>query len=246
MEVSNCIVAISVVGIISMLMLEKFFDTFKKNQNKKGETLSVKYPKLSIVLGVFSILFVGSLAYIFYGIAIVAINNFFTWLAGLSSQLDAVVIVAMISGVISIIGVVISSVVSKIIDYKKKREEYLSQKREVPYGEFIEMVYRITAKPANNEIYSEDDFIQDISQISKQLILWGSPQVVEKWLEFRKINRSEQKGQLLHDDLLSVESIMNQMRKDLGVKEVKQEQLLGFINDIKSVFNLARGNRKIE
>jgi len=36
------------------------------------------------------------------------------------------------------------------------------------------------------------------------------------------------------------------MRKDLGVKEVKQEQLLGFINDIKSVFNLARGNRKIE
>ena len=219
MEVSNCIVAISVVGIISMLMLEKFFDTFKKNQNKKGETLSVKYPKLSIVLGVFSILFVGSLAYIFYGIAIVAINNFFTWLAGLSSQLDAVVIVAMISGVISIIGVVISSVVSKIIDYKKKREEYLSQKREVPYGEFIEMVYRITAKPANNEIYSEDDFIQDISQISKQLILWGSPQVVEKWLEFRKINRSEQKGQLLHDDLLSVESIMNQMRKDLGVKK---------------------------
>ena len=46
-----------------------------------------------------------------------------------SSTLDAVVVVALITGTVSIIGVIISFVFAKVIEYKQKRQEYLTQKR---------------------------------------------------------------------------------------------------------------------
>lgn len=40
-------------------------------------------------------------------------------LTEVASKLDAVIIVALITGLVSIIGVIISSVVAKIVDYGK-------------------------------------------------------------------------------------------------------------------------------
>jgi len=67
----------------------------------------------------------------------------------LISKQDAVVIVALITGTVSLIGVIISSVVSKVIDYRKNCQEYLAQKREKPYGEFVDMVYKIQQNSKN-------------------------------------------------------------------------------------------------
>lgn len=64
-------------------------------------------------------------------------------LTEIASKLDAVIIVALITGVVSIIGVIISSIFAKIVDYRKSRKEYLTQKREKPYGEFVEMIYKV-------------------------------------------------------------------------------------------------------
>lgn len=102
------------------------------------------------------------------------------------SKMDAVVIVALITGAVSITGVIISSVVSKIIDYKKNRQEYLAQKREVPYMQFIEMYYRIieSSKESENN-YVQNEMVKDISKFNQQLTLWGSRDVVKKWIKFR-------------------------------------------------------------
>ena len=51
---------------------------------------------------------------------------------------------------VSIIGVLFSSVVAKIIDYRYNVKKYLYDKREIPYEQFISMVYAImsdTKKP---------------------------------------------------------------------------------------------------
>ena len=45
------------------------------------------------------------------------------------SNMDAVVIVALITGSVSILGVVISSIVSKLIEYQQKTKRYLYEKR---------------------------------------------------------------------------------------------------------------------
>lgn len=65
------------------------------------------------------------------------------------SKLDAVIVTALIAGAVSITGVVISTIVAKIIEFKKSRQEYLAQKREEPYGEFIEIVYKLTISKGN-------------------------------------------------------------------------------------------------
>ena len=56
---------------------------------------------------------------------------------------DQVIVVAMITGAVSITGVVISSIVAKIVEYKYNVKKYLYDKREEPYKQFVEMNYKI-------------------------------------------------------------------------------------------------------
>lgn len=56
---------------------------------------------------------------------------------------DKVIIVAMITGMVSIIGVVFTSVIAKIIDYRYNVKKYLYDKREKPYEQFISIIYTI-------------------------------------------------------------------------------------------------------
>ena len=153
------------------------------------------------------------------------------WLASLASKLDAVVIVTLITGCVSIVSVLISSVVAKRIEYKRSRQEYLAKKREVPYGQFVDMVYKIQQNTKNGGRYTEAQMLEDLSQFSKQITLWGSSRVVNKWVKFRENGANPE---LAQKNLLLLEDIMNEMRKDLGLRKAKKGNLLAFfVNDIK-------------
>lgn len=152
-------------------------------------------------------------------------------LATLISKLDAVLIVALITATVSLISVIISSIVSKIIDYRKTRQEYLAKKREEPYGEFVDMIYKIQQNAKKPDSYTQEQMIEDLLKFSKQITLWGSPRVVKKWLKFRLNGANPDAGK---ENLFVMEQIMNEMRRDLGLKKTKKGNLLGFfINDIK-------------
>lgn len=147
------------------------------------------------------------------------------------AKLDAVVVVAIITGGVSIIGVVISSIVGKSLEYKKSRNEYLAQKREGPYCDFVDLIYKVQQNGKAGTEYPQEDMIKDINKFSKQLTLWGSPKVAKKWIEFRQLAINP-KNNL--DSIWITEEIMNEMRKDLGTGKTKKGQLMGFIiNDIK-------------
>lgn len=83
------------------------------------------------------------------------------------------------------------------------------------------MVYRLTENIKTPEKYSRDDMIKDIYKFSKQMTLWGSPKVVSKWIEFREVSIKGIDDNSVNN-LLTIESLMNEMRKDLGVKKVKK------------------------
>lgn len=198
--------------------------------NKKP--FAERHPKLNILLGL--VLFAGIVA-----IAIWLIKFFYNFvidgiikLTAVVSKLDAVVIVALITGLVSIVGVIISSIIAKIIDYRKSRQEYLTQKREKPYGEFVEMIYRVQKNVKSPGTYSEKQMFEDLSKFSKQITLWGSSRVINKWIQFRENGSEPEKAK---DNLFLMEEIMNDMRKDLGLRKVKKGNILGFfVNDIKS------------
>ncbi len=97
------------------------------------------------------------------------------------------------------------------------------------------MIYKIQQNAKKADTYSEEQMIEDLSKFSKQITLWGSSKIINKWIQFRENGADPEKAK---DNLFLMESIMNDMRKDLGLKRVKKGNLLGFfINDIKIVLN---------
>lgn len=181
-------------------------------------------------------------------ILIVVIGYIFVWLIGtllnyigdlalkldqIASKLDAVVIVALITGSVSIIGVVISSIISKIIEYRQNIKRYLYGKKEEPYAEFIEMVYKIQEKTKAGEEYSEKEILEDVFSFSKKLTLWGSNKVIKKWLNFR--SKSAEGNMSPTETLFLLEDIVFEIRKDMGQSKrgLKQGDILRFfINDV--------------
>lgn len=94
------------------------------------------------------------------------------------------------------------------------------------------MVYKIQQISKEENKYSEENMLEDLSRFSRQITLWGSSKVIKKWIKFRENGANPEKAR---ENIFLLEEIMNEMRKDLGLKKVKKGNLLGFfINDIKS------------
>lgn len=138
----------------------------------------------------------------------------------------------MITGSVSILGVVISSIVSKIVEYRQNTKRYLYEKKEEPYSEFIEMVYKIQEKGKAKENINDEEMLDDIFSFSKKLTLWGSNKVIRKWLAFRKISQEQNDNT---ENLFMLEEIIFEIRKDMGQKKSGLEKgdiLAFFVNDI--------------
>lgn len=196
------------------------------NKNVKGKFLE-KHPVLNLLLA-FVIFFLMVLGIIFaLNMFITLIGQGITNLVKTVSKLDAVIIVALITGLISII----TSIAAKLLDYYKAKQTYLTQKREQSYSDFVEMIYKLQQNTKGTKKYTQEEMLKDLSKFSKQITLWGSNKVVNKWVEFRENGTNPE---MAKKNLLLMEEIMNQMRKDLGMKKVKQGNLLAFfVNDIK-------------
>ena len=148
-------------------------------------------------------------------------------------KLDVVIIVALITSSVSVVSVLFTSVISKLIDYRNSRREYLAKKREEPYGEFVEMIYKVQQNVKKEDSYTQQEMIEDLSKFSRKITLWGSRRVVKKWVKFRENGANPDAGK---DNLLLMEEIMNEMRKDLGLKRVGKGDLLAFfVNDVREV-----------
>jgi len=200
--------------------------------NRNPQTFAEKHPKLNLMIGLILLLGLTAIALLFIRQIFIYLGEGIEWLSSLASNADAVIIVALITGAVSITGVLISSIIAKRIDYTRSRQEYLAKKREDPYGQFVDMVYKIQGNVKNKDSYKPEQMVADISKFSRQITLWGSSKVITKWVEFRE---RSQDPKLAQQNLLLLEDIMNEMRKDLGLKKTKKGNLLAFfINDIKT------------
>lgn len=211
------------------------FDFLESLMDTNVNMLFVGDSKLNFLFGLLLLLFLivafGFAVYIIVKCIATGVTAAANWLASLASKLEAVVIVALITGCVSIVGVLISSIVAKRIEYKRSRQEYLAKKREEPYGQFVDMVYKIQQNTKKGGSYTEAQMLEDLSQFSKQITLWGSSRVVNKWVKFRENGTNPE---LAQKNLLLLEDIMNEMRKDLGLRKTKKGNLLAFfVNDIK-------------
>ncbi|RKI84002.1 hypothetical protein D7V83_06795 [bacterium 0.1xD8-71] len=164
------------------------------------------------------------------------INQSISFLREFVSTTDKVIIVALITGMVSIVGVVFSSVIAKIIDYRYNVKKYLYDKRELPYEQFISMIYTImedTKKPVNKRM-TELEMNKMVSEFSKGLTLWGSNKVVKKWLKYRKASLENMDPEA---SLFLLEDIIYEIRRDVGQRKKlgKGDMLSIFINDMENL-----------
>ena len=204
-------------------------------QKDKESTWFQKHKKASTLIGIVLIIATAILAIIIgwsiIKLIITGIRRGLNWMSSTASKLDAVVSVALITGCVSVLGVIISSIVAKALEFRRSRREYLAKKREAPYGEFVDMVYKVQQNSKKPDSYTEEQMQEDILKFSRQMTLWGSPRVVDKWIRFRENGANPE---LAQENLFVIEDILNDMRKDLGQRRVKKGNLLGFfVNDIK-------------
>ena len=162
--------------------------------------------------------------------------------AGLASlcnamgSLDVAIVVALITGTISIMTVVVGGIASN----NQRKQYYPRQHREAPYQKLVEMVYKMVAKGKNPESYSETELISDFNEFSQALTLCGSPKAIKQWNGWRQANTG---GMPDPEKLLfTMERIMMQLRADMGQKgRLKKGDLLKlFINDLDD-YLLSRG-----
>lgn len=206
------------------------------NTNK---TFDERHPKINFLIGLvsFILICIGVVLLIKWGIGclVVGMTKFKNFMKEFVNSTDKVIIVAMITGAVSIIGVVISSIVAKIVDYKYNVKKYLYDKREEPYKQFIEMIYAVMEDSKKNEEdrMSEEDMSKMVSEFSKGLTLWGSNRVVKKWLKYRNSSQQENGQELL----FKMEDIIYEIRRDVGLRrKLKRGDILSFfINDIESL-----------
>ena len=204
-------------------------------KQKESKSFAERHPRWNTLLGLLLLLGLLAIGAVILYLCIkyigISIGMFVDWLKDVASKLEAVVIVALITGTVSLIGVILSSIVAKRIDYKKSRQEYLAKKREHSYESFVAMVYKLQKNTNDQSVYTEKEMIEDMRSFSEELTLWGSKKVADKWVEFRLNGANPESAK---NNLFLLESIMNEMRHDMGVKRVKKGNLLSFfVNDIK-------------
>lgn len=148
------------------------------------------------------------------------------------STLDAAIVVALITGCVSIVTVVLGAIINNILTIRQSRNEYLRSHREAPYQKLIEIVYKIMEKSRRHQTYSNDEVFEDMTEFNKSLTLWGSAKAIRLWDKWRlaSVGQTPTPEQLL----LAMERVIIQLRLDMGQScGIKQGDILKlFINDV--------------
>lgn len=204
------------VNFIIILFLLLIFVSFASQERYKDNK------KLNIFTVILLIIFLVLLFMLIYKYIPIG----FRYLLEEASKLEAIVIVAFITGALTFL----TTVISKISDYKQEKSKFLMNKREASYAKFIRIVCKTLLDGKTGFEYSKDEMTRDLNEISGELTLWGSKEVVNKFIEFRNESANNNAPKNL---LFNLEDIINEMRKDLGVGKTDKGKLLSiFINDM--------------
>lgn len=132
------------------------------------------------------------------------------------SKLDAVIIVALITGFFTIL----TEIVSKIITKEQEKNSFLLQKREFIYKQLIEVYFLIQEHILNNEIINNEEIYQISKTFQNDLILWAPNRVINSWSNFYKhIDDKE-------NVLINIEEVVFAIRKDITNINLEKGTLL--------------------
>ena len=106
------------------------------------------------------------------------------------SGIDVAIMVAFVTGTISIISVGIGAIVKTKMEYSQHKQEFLTQQRIEPYKKLVEIIYKIQTKSNDGEVYTDAEMREDIGEFNQGLTLWGSTKAIQKWDAWRSTTKN--------------------------------------------------------
>ena len=160
------------------------------------------------------------------------------------STIDTAVTVAMISGAVAVIGLIVNSIMSyrtKRMEYKyseareKQQERREKQEKMIdPYKKLVSLLLEILSFSKQNKTMSDEDLIEKMTEFNEAVILYGSNKVIATWGNCRI--KFANPGNLDHKEImLKLEEVLYVIREDLGFdkKGMSDGDILSlFINDL--------------
>jgi len=185
---------------------------------RKREKRIRKLPKLAVAIPI--LILISILVLTIWGASRLVRTAWF-WVQELVvtvSTMDTVIIIALISGTVTVLGLIVNSVISLSIkksDLRYKRKAMQLKKLEAPYTQFVNMLFTMIQKKEDTGKLDEEVRNNLIRDMSREILLYGSDRVVLKWVSYRK----KAENFTLHQHLQYIEGILYLIREDMGIKK---------------------------
>lgn len=153
------------------------------------------------------------------------------------STIDVAIVVALITGCVSIVTVIGGGIANNYLAYRQRNSEYLREHRAQAYEKLIEIVYKMLMKSKKKEQYGADEMLSDMNDFNQSLTLWGSSKAIRLWDEWRLATVGKQPS--ASELLFAMEKVLIQLRRDMGQgRGLKRGDLLKlFINDVDTLLS---------
>lgn len=185
--------------------------------------------KIQTVLAITLLLLLSSLFYI------IAIK---TW--ELFKSIDPTLAAGIIATSATVFVSVFTVMISKKQEHKVEIQAQLRQKKVPIYERIIEFIFLITfADKLGKNFPTQEDMIKFFADTTRDLIIWGSKDMVKAFGDFRDQLVASQNSPEPTQVMGAVEDLLLAVRKDLGhsIAGVKRGDLLRlYVNDVESYF----------
>jgi hypothetical protein len=136
----------------------------------------------------------------------------------------------------------ISVLISKHLERKAAILAHLRDKKIPTYEKIINFIFSLTfAEKLGKKQPTEKEMIKFMAEITQELVIWGSDEMLEAFYRFRmtSIENADGKDESPYKVLYMVEDLLLAIRKDLGHsnKNISRGKILGlFVNDMPNEF----------
>lgn len=196
------------------------------SKDSQGQTIGAIFKGLLVFAVLVAFFVVASSAIIYFVSASIAA------LFSTLSTIDVAIVVALITGCVSIVTVIGGGIANNYLAYRQRNSEYLREHRAQAYEKLIEIVYKMLMKSKKKEQYGADEMLSDMNDFNQSLTLWGSSKAIRLWDEWRLATVGKQPS--ASELLFAMEKVLIQLRRDMGQgRGLKKGDLLKlFINDV--------------
>jgi len=124
-------------------------------------------------------------------------------------------------GVLTVIGSVGGVVYAQHVTSRRERDSRLFQNKAQAYEEFFELIGEIAKGVISDSPISHDYMLEKSMAIQKGFMVWGSPETINTWIEFKDASENPSD---YRDVLKKLDGVLQSARKDLGHDDGQKDE----------------------